>query len=204
MARYRPGHKEQTSKKIVDAAARLFREKGVAGARVEDVMGAVGLTVGGFYRHYDSKEKLLAQAISRAFETSRALVQATPEGLRGREWLRVAAALYLNEQHRDNVGGGCPLPALSGDIARASDRVRRHFEDELKAIVAAIAEHLEGTPEEREAAAWQFCALGLGALLLARTVADPELSSRILDSARAAFEDGERSDSSPNPLDPTP
>ncbi len=188
MARYKPGHKERTSQKILDAAARLFREKGVAGARVEDVMGAVGLTVGGFYRHFDSKEKLLCEAISRAFESSRALIEATPKELRGRRWLELAAALYLSEAHRDNVSGGCPLPALSGDVARGPQSVRRHFEAELKAIVAAITERLEGTPEERESTAWQFCAAAMGALLLARTVVDPDLSNRILESARALFE----------------
>ncbi len=188
MVRYKPGHKEQTRNRIVDAASEVFKSEGVSGARIEDVMKTVGLTVGGFYRHYESKDDLLCDALSRAIADSRKNIEASSRVAEGAQWLKLAAANYLSTQHRDDVAHGCALPALSADVARSSTKVRKHFEGELKSLVGEIASHLEGSPEERDRKAWQMSATMVGGILLARAVADARLSEKILADCRALYD----------------
>lgn len=188
MVRYDPGHKEQTRTRIVEAASEVFKKDGVRKAKVEDVMKAAGLTAGAFYKHFDSKDSLLAEALSNALGDSLKNIQAASGEATGAEWEKTAAASYLSPLHRENMAQGCALPALAADVARASTEVREHFEDGLQALVGEIASHMEGSPEEQEQQAWQMAAMFVGGVLLARGVADKDLADKILADCRAAYD----------------
>ncbi len=181
--RYPTDQKERTRQRILDAAARRFREKGYQGAGVADVMKAAGLTVGGFYAHFESKEALLAEAVAESLDASReGWIGLLGDDLRGRELIEAVARAYLSRAHRDLPADGCPLPALAADVARASEATRARFEEGLGEYVDELVPRLEQAGADDRALA--TVALLVGGVLLSRAVAGEELSNRILRSCR--------------------
>lgn len=175
---------------IEAASARLFREYGLHGVSVAQVMADAGLTHGGFYGHFPSKDALAAAACKRAFEES---------DLRWRQ--RIAAAgddhqaarrslvePYLSPAHRDHAGLGCPASALAGDVARepADKPVRRAYLEGLKALIETWQSTAPGI--DRQAALMDLATL-VGAITLARATTGDPLSDDILDAARAGMLD---------------
>jgi len=123
--RYLPDHKGQTRRRILDAAAAVFRRQGYRGAGVDAVMQEAGLTAGGFYAHFPSKEALFAETLADALRQSRLFGGADFDHLAGPDWVRAVAAFYLSPAHRRLVGQGCPLPPLLAEVARASPEARQ-------------------------------------------------------------------------------
>jgi TetR/AcrR family transcriptional repressor of nem operon len=171
-------------RRIVDGAARLFRERGVRGTSVADAMSEAGLTHGGFYRHFQSKDDLVVEAMRRAFDDF-----ATP--LEQRQKLEhpadVAAefkTIYLSDDHVQNPGHGCPMPAMGGDVGRESLQVRTEFSAGFKRIIQALKPATVGCDAEQEAAAMRQVCLLVGAVLLARA-SDPVTARRVLEASRA-------------------
>jgi TetR/AcrR family transcriptional repressor of nem operon len=179
----------ENRERIVAAASKLFREKGFDAVGVDAIMDAVGLTHGGFYRHFRSKDDLAAEAVARG-------LAASAERQGSRETLPELVEAYLSPAHRDDVGGGCTLAALGCDIARQGSGVRRGFTEYVRAQVARLAGLVGGKPSAvSEAARLQALATlsGLvGAVVLARAVDDPALSDEILAAARVAHRTGAR------------
>lgn len=183
--RYPRGHKERTRRRILGAAARRFREKGFRGAGVDSVMRAAGLTAGGFYAHFDSKQRLLAEALAMAEAQVEGRLLAGIGDLAGVDWLREVVRRYLSRRHRDDTARGCVLPALAAEAPRLGNRAR----EALEAYLTRIADALEGKaaglpglpPRDRVLATIALCA---GGLMLARAVRDEELSDRILLACR--------------------
>jgi TetR/AcrR family transcriptional repressor of nem operon len=173
--------------RIVDVASRLFREKGYDGIGVADLMKGAGLTHGGFYGHFDSKEDLLAEACSKAIEGSvemwRTRLARDPDHPLG-----VLARAYLNEAHRDEPGMGCVVAAMGPDVARAGPAVKDALTSGVKAQLALLADKLPGTPAEQRQRAMAGYAAMLGGLVLARAVSDPELSQELLKAVVAQLE----------------
>ncbi len=187
MTKYKTGHKDETRRRIVKTASRMFREKGVESTTLPDVMSAAGLTVGGFYKHFESKDALFSEALAEALSgTSKLLALIDPETT-GDAWQAAASSLYLTEAHRDNRAAGCAMAALSGDLARADQGVRQTFEEGLLNLIRAFETRMEGDVESRRAETWRFLSLMLGGLILSRAVADAETSSEILAACRGAF-----------------
>lgn len=184
MARYKSGTKEETRQRIVDEASRQFREKGIEATSIAEVMGALGLTVGGFYKHFDSKSQLLEESLVHALEQSaRRLSHATPEP--GDETRReTVARMYLTPEHRDNKASGCAIAALMTDIARSDNHTRQVFQEQLLAYKETIA---NGEFDEDSSERWGTLAMLVGGLMLSRSVADETLSNEILDACRSAF-----------------
>jgi len=170
--------------RILNLAAGRIREAGLDAINVTELMGACGLTHGGFYRHFASREDLIAQALQRAFADGEAhSAAATAEA--GPRSLRRIVTSYLSKAHRDEPARGCAIAALAGDIARADTDARALLTSRVKASAAAMAE----APGDRNDAAGDDRALAIlaamaGALALARAVDEPELSSRILHATR--------------------
>lgn len=163
------------------AASQMFRERGVKATTVPDVMEACGLTVGGFYKHFDSKEDLFRTAMGDALQELRKRVGAMDPKLKGEPWRRAVANFYLTEQHRDHPGAGCAFAALCGDFQRADEETRRWMQAGLDQVIDLFADRMEGaTDTERRAQAWQFFAGLLGGLIMARSVADDARSREIL------------------------
>jgi TetR/AcrR family transcriptional regulator, transcriptional repressor for nem operon len=180
--RYAPGHKQQTRDRILRAAGKVFLREGYHAAGVDKVMEEAGLTAGGFYSHFDSKEALLAEMLAAA-----AAVAAMPREeelgpIAGRDWAASFVDRYLSLRHVASPEDGCPLPALVSEVARSGDAVKASFE----AIVLDLAVRMkqdagEGLSEDRSLAIIALCVGGIG---VARSVQDESLGERILTACR--------------------
>lgn len=183
--RYAPDHKEKTRAKILEAAGRVFRRHGYHASGVDRVMDEAGLTAGGFYAHFDSKQALLAEAIAHAGEEIGRRRAAGLENLSGREWIEAFLSRYLGTAHRSRAEDGCPIVALISEVSRADESVKRSFETMVRDLGASLGLHArECDPhadEDRALAALAMCVGGLG---LARSVQDEALAERILASCR--------------------
>ncbi|RYZ35507.1 MAG: TetR family transcriptional regulator [Myxococcaceae bacterium] len=184
--RYTAEHKQATHARILAAAEKLFRKEGFSGASVERVMRAAGLTVGGFYAHFASKESLLAESL-RAFMAERQVGWlAGLEGLRGPAFLDPFARRYLSLYNRDTGQTSCMMPSLLSDLTRAQPEVQAAFGEGLEKLVGAAQGQLparEGaTPRQQMLATVALC---FGAMTLARAAGSQVVSAEILDAARA-------------------
>ncbi|QDL92567.1 TetR/AcrR family transcriptional regulator [Paroceanicella profunda] len=161
--------------RILAQAARLFRDKGFDGVSVAEVMKAAGLTHGGFYGHFASKDDLIAQTMAHA------LADAETD----KDGFDAALASYLSPAHRDAPGAGCPTAAFASDARRQAPEARAAMSAGLERHVARLATSLEekGVPDTRTAAIGTWSAM-VGAVILARSVDDAALSDEILRRTR--------------------
>jgi len=164
--------------RIVETASRLFREKGFDGVGLDAIMNEVGLTHGGFYGHFTSKEDLAVEAVAHALEQGAELQ-------RGYTNIADFVSGYLSESHFADRANGCALAALSGDMARRSKGVRSAATSYLQ--IERLAGLFRGTTAVRRRRAITTLAGVVGALTLARAVEDPALSDEILSTARQVF-----------------
>lgn len=173
---------------IVEAATRLFRERGIHGISVSDVMAAAGLTHGGFYGHFESREALATEACNRAFEQSSERWQARVEQSPDPEAARLALIdPYLSAANRDNPGDSCPVAAFAGEICHeaADSALQRSFIRGFEASMGILAAtQATGTPEGDQQAAIAQYAMMVGALTLARATKGNGLSDEFLAAAR--------------------
>ena len=171
---------EENRERILDSAARLFRERGFDGIGLNDLMQAAGLTRGGFYGHFESKDDLAAQASRRALQANR-------EQWRQQADRSLAAWVqaYLSDAHRDQPGAGCGLVALAGDAARGGPAVQAAFAEGVQSLVATLQAQMPGasTAEQRAQALAMLSSL-VGALLLSRAVGDEALSRELREAVR--------------------
>jgi TetR/AcrR family transcriptional repressor of nem operon len=167
--------------KILDVAARLFRQHGFDGIGVADIMKGAGLTHGGFYGHFASKDDLAAESCARVLAKPgwAQKLTGTP-----RPSLGAFVRAYLSPRHRDDPGQGCLLAALGSDIVRQPREVRRAFTEGLRSRIDALRKLMPGrsSAARRERALATMAGL-VGALTLSRAVDDPELSNEILEAA---------------------
>lgn len=181
--------RQATRERILRAAASAIRAHGPQGVGVLEIMREAGLTHGGFYAHFRSKDDLVAAAIATMFGEGRERFFARTADRQGTEALRLWIDAYVSSSHRDNVAGGCALAALTSDIARLDSAGRAAFDEGLRGIVARFVARLpvrEGF--DAEAFAMALLAEMAGAVALSRAVSDQKLSSRILQSARASLQ----------------
>jgi TetR/AcrR family transcriptional repressor of nem operon len=177
----------ENRERILNVAARLFRERGFDGIGVADLMKNAGLTHGGFYGHFSSKEDLMAQACARAIADSldawnRRADRATESPL------SAVTTSYLSTRHRDNPGSGCLLAALGADVSRQGPPVRRTVTEGLRSFVEILARLVPGKSKaaKRQKALATYAGL-VGAVVLARAVDDPELSREILQAVSTSI-----------------
>jgi TetR/AcrR family transcriptional repressor of nem operon len=176
----------QNRERIIAAAAQLFRERGFEGIGVADLMKEAGLTHGGFYGHFSSKDHLIAEASARALTSSLALLSNVAERASG-DPLSALAGAYLTSRHRDNPGAGCLLAALGPDVSRQGPAVRRAVTDHIRSAVELLTKLVSGKSRaaRRQKAISTYATL-VGAMVMARAVDDRELSQEILDAGRAS------------------
>lgn len=179
--------KEQAAanrERILKAAARLMRERGISGVGVDAVTEAAGLTHGSLYSQFGSKERLAAEALNHALSGS-------ATAFKGVTCLADFVDLYLAPSHRDDPGCGCALAALGCEMPRQGGAVREHFTEGLRRMTGRIASLMPKSPaKRREDDALAVVATLVGALVLARAVNDSDLSDNILEAARAHLTDG--------------
>jgi TetR/AcrR family transcriptional repressor of nem operon len=188
--RYSREHKLETHARIVKKASVRLREKGAHGIGVADLMKDAGLTHGGFYAHFDSRDALVieafAYAMDRGTERWRKLAEQTPPDKR----LATIVESYLTSVHRDDPGRGCAIPTLGAEIARERPRTRKAFAAKLEEMIDALAAQIPDVP--RKAARTQaMAALAtmMGTLVLARVAGNGEFSDEILGAGRDAVLD---------------
>lgn len=186
--RYGDGHSEKTKNRVVKIAAAQMRKRGPDNVGVADVMSRAGLTHGGFYAHFDSKDDLIASAVERMFEESRARFREWTEGKSQPEGLRAYINAYVSKSHRDKPENGCAIAALSSDIGRQGSKARAAYDAGIVGLARAIETLLPvEDPPKRRALALSMLAEMTGAVAAARAVSDPVLSEEILASARRSL-----------------
>jgi TetR/AcrR family transcriptional regulator, transcriptional repressor for nem operon len=176
----------QNRQRILDVAAQLFREHGFEGIGVADLMKEAGLTHGGFYGHFSSKDDLIAQASAR--ELMRSLEHwSNLAGRASDDPLSAVAGTYLTRSHRDNPGTGCVLAALGPDVSRQGPAVRRAVTDYVRSVCDLLVKLVPGKSKaaRRQKAISTYATL-VGAMVLARAVDDRALSQEILDAGLAS------------------
>jgi TetR/AcrR family transcriptional repressor of nem operon len=171
----------ENRRRILDVASRLFREKGFDAVSVAEVMKAAGLTHGGFYGHFSSKDDLVAQTLAH--------VLAGDAG--GGGDLRAYLDAYLSPRHRDNAADGCPTAGLAADIRHQTAAARVAMTEGLRSQIDRISEALPGvSPADRRRVAIGSWAAMVGAVILARAIDDPALSDEVLEQTRAWIDAG--------------
>jgi len=184
--RYTKEHKAETRRRILSAAARLFRERGYEGAGLDAIMSEAGLTAGGFYAHFTSKEALFAEAMGAALTEARTPGARRLSSAGGGDSLLNLVRGYLSRSHRDHPEQGCPLPVLTPDVARSGEATREGYERQFLKYLAEIETLLPGGSEKTRDRALALIAQCVGGLMLSRAVMDEELSNRILKACRNA------------------
>jgi TetR/AcrR family transcriptional repressor of nem operon len=183
--RYRDTHKEETRGKVLRAAAAAVRGKGPDGVAVAEVMARAGLTHGGFYAHFRSKEALVAAAVDEAFRQSRERFARLLDGLDGPEALATFIDAYVTLAHRNGPEQGCPIVMLSSDLPRQGALVRDAFSAGVEALIARLARWLpDGDTDARRRLAGSLLAEMAGAVSLSRAIADDAAAARLLADAR--------------------
>jgi TetR/AcrR family transcriptional regulator, transcriptional repressor for nem operon len=190
MGRASRAQAQEHREEVLSAAARLFRERGAAGVSVADLMSSVGLTHGGFYRQFASKEALLGEATGRAFaDVAGLLEQFDAQNPDDRPAARRALVeWYLSAEHRDDAGHGCPSAGLGVDIGRqpADSPARAPFAEGVRAFAAWLAGAEDG---DDPTAGLADLATLVGAMVLARATAGTPLSDEILAASAASLAD---------------
>jgi TetR/AcrR family transcriptional repressor of nem operon len=176
--------KEKTHRQIVEVAAAKMRESGTEGPGVAEIMKAAGLTHGGFYKHFDSREDLVAEAVEAAIAEGREGFETATAG--AEDPLAAFVDWYLSTSHRDDPGSGCAVVALGSDAARSDERVRSAYRGQVESYIGRMEGLLGDGPEARREAIAAVTSM-VGAVLIARAVGDEALSEEILGEARAAI-----------------
>jgi|SRR5258706_4419016 TetR/AcrR family transcriptional repressor of nem operon len=181
--RHSKAEKEKTHERIVAMASKRFREEGLAGIGIADLMKEVGLTVGGFYKHFHSRDALVAEAVGFALELWKHQVDAAASGGPPVTYESLVDE-YLNETHRNHPGAGCPVGALAADLARSDRRTRALVSRKIRDNIELLATLIRKTNEmdrdgARSQAVFAYCAM-VGAIGMARVISDEQLSREIL------------------------
>jgi TetR/AcrR family transcriptional repressor of nem operon len=174
----------ETRRRILETASRLFRACGITPVSVADIMGALGLTVGGFYRHFESKEALVAEAIEAASDETSSRYAKSREG--GAD-AKLASALlddYLSRGHRDHPELGCPVAALCSEVAHESPPTRQAFTQAMHRLLQVIGGLVPGDTKDARDRRLCTAAAIVGAVVLSRATSDEALADDLLHAVR--------------------
>lgn len=184
--RYPPEHKVATRRRIIAAASAAFRERGVEGTGVDEVMRRAGLTHGGFYAHFRDKSELVAEACAEAFDAAVVNLNRIAALPTAAKRARLLIDSYLSLNHRDNRGSGCLVVAVGADMVRLTGAGRagyaQGFALHLDRLAAAL--RLAADPEKNRDLVTHLMSSLVGALLFARAMEDPARSEALLASSR--------------------
>lgn len=185
--RYEKGHKDETRRRIVETAARRFRKDGIEATGIAGLMADAGLTHGGFYAHFPSKEVLVRSAVDAALTSATADHAAAVEApqAEGRGGLETIIRRYLSRTHRDHPETGCAIATLAAELARSSIETRATLTRDTEALIDLIAAQLHAaSPDAARASATMILALMVGTLQLARATPDAAASDALLAAGR--------------------
>lgn len=173
----------ETRKRIVATAASEFRKRGVVASGLNELMSEAGLTRGGFYKHFESKDQLVAEACAEALAESRAKLSTFAS-----QGMAQGVGAYLSTAHRDNPGAGCPFAAIGSELARCDETTRDVATDGFRELVNVMARQFADlTPAVAKRRATAAVCTMIGALTMSRIVNDPQLSAAILKAAEKSL-----------------
>ena len=183
--RYEPDHKTRTHRRIVRNASRQLRAKGLNGPAVTTLMKASGLTHGGFYRHFGSRDDLVAEAIEESIQELRdRLVTVAKQAYPGEGWKAMVRS-YLSLELCDHPDQGCPIAALAPDMARTRPALKKRIAAAILKLRQEVLPFMPGrNAEERAANFLAIFSSMVGAIAIARTMPDPAVRQRILNTVR--------------------
>jgi TetR/AcrR family transcriptional regulator, transcriptional repressor for nem operon len=181
VTRYSANHKAKTREAIIEAAAERIRTSGLEGLGVATIMAEAGLTHGGFYAHFASRDALLAAAIWRLFDKAIAGVDRYEAKYGAEDALERYVDFYLSPRHRDDVTIGCPIPALAGEARRSAEEVRQAFDAGLDRLAARLSKLM---PKGGKKAAMALLAEMAGTLAISRAIGDAKQSNELLAAKR--------------------
>jgi TetR/AcrR family transcriptional repressor of nem operon len=183
--RYRPEHKAEIHQKIVKDASRRIRNEGITGAAVSAVMQDAGLTHGGFYKHFGSKDELLMESLSEAFrDIADRLAQAAEQSQPETAWKAIVKT-YLSLEYCDHLEYGCPLTALAPELARIDQAMKPWIFEELKKYRSRMLPFMPGRrTADKERAFFAIFSTMVGAVEIARMLPEPVMREKVLASAR--------------------
>ena len=183
--RYWTEHKAETHQKIVKDASGRIRAEGITGAAVAAVMRDAGLTHGGFYKHFTSKDELIGEALSQAFEDiGDRLVRVAEQSKRDPAWKAIVKA-YLSLEYCENVEYGCPLPTLGPELARVGETMKPRVFDDLKKYKNRMVPFMPGRRiADRERAFFIIFSTMTGAMEIARLLPERAMRKNLLATAR--------------------
>lgn len=185
--RYSKEHKQETHARIVRKAATRLREKGAHGIGVADLMKDAGLTHGGFYAHFDSREALVIEAFSYAMDRSTERWRKVAEEVPPEKRLATIVETYLTPTHRDDPGHGCAVPSLGAEIARETPKTRKAFAQKLEQMIDMMADQILDVPRKTaRKQAMAALATMMGTIVMARISGNGELSEEVLSAGREA------------------
>lgn len=179
--RYPPNQRVSTRSRIVATASRMFRARGYHDTGVGALMKAAGMTAGGFYAHFPSKDALFRESLGAAFHDFRKRLSGEIGG-RGSVSASELVRGYFDVEKTAEAGEGCPIASLAPDVARSGEEVRESFEEELRKTAEALAARLQKRGVPGDEAALAILALCSGAILLRRAVKSPGIGERILEA----------------------
>ena len=184
---YSPEHKAQTRQRIVEHARVLFNRVGFAEVTIDDIMSGVGLTRGGFYNHFKTKDELYAEAVN-SFLNGRGKTWRDEAGVDpingGPETVRAMLDSYLSSDHLGDIDGQCPMIALPSDVARSTPEARSAYQNLLQAMSWLFEHNLPPNQGNRRETALALSALCVGGMVLSRTIDDADLAEQVRDAAR--------------------
>ncbi|MFI4940302.1 MAG: TetR/AcrR family transcriptional regulator [Burkholderiales bacterium] len=181
--RYSATHKAETRNHLLEVSGALAKKKGYSATGVDALTAAAGLTSGAFYNHFSSKAELFAALVERELEHSLAMIADNATGQQDKEWPVRQLQRYLSWKHVQNPEGGCPLPSLGAEIARADNAAREKFETALKQIQGIWEKQLG----DRKLA-WATLAQLVGSVLLARAMSSEKTGKEVLEASKSFLE----------------
>ncbi|MDA9871666.1 TetR/AcrR family transcriptional regulator [Gammaproteobacteria bacterium] len=183
--RYAKDRKENTHKLIVEKAAESFVGNGYAISGIKEVMQSAGLTKGGFYAHFKSKEELLEEVLTLRLGRTLANITSLFEKGESDKAVQGLADNYLSTAHRNNPSEGCPIPRLASELPHVKPSTRKRYDDEIGLIIQEVADHvpLKTSAKKREWA-MGFMSMLVGGLVLSRSIKNQELSDELLRATR--------------------
>ena len=192
---YTAEHKDTTRVRIIDSARKLFNRRGFSDVSIDEIMAGAGLTRGGFYNHFGTKDEVYAEAITRILACNP--VRDEDGGMMDladspKDLTQHIIRSYLSRRHLDDVDSHCPLIALPSDVSRSGPKVKEAYQKVLESMIHIFESGLEQSSIDRRRRAMSISALCIGAMALARAINDEELSEEIRQAALAsAFELGQ-------------
>jgi AcrR family transcriptional regulator len=184
---YPSGHREETKRKIIDSARKLFNRHGFENVSVQQIMAGAGLTHGGFYSYFKSKSDLYAEVLGCFFTDPnwKSCWEGVKVDLSSTDVGSQVVGAYLSRQHFEDVENSCPMVALPTDVARSGKTARLAFETVFRAMVSVLERSMIHNGRSRKATAQGIAALCIGGMVVARTIVDRSLADELRSSCMA-------------------